>query len=187
MTLIYIFFSTEICSTNKKTTQHSLLRAPNKSNPSRCSFHTHTCLPQAFPGHTRARENSHGCFHKPTSSSSPTSKSHASPDPPGFSPLSEPRSWADGQLGDEPQARLNRSAARLWRGGGKEAGKPRAPHAGRTPPSGTPPPALCERAPGRSGPGQPAGPVRPPSRGLLPPRPPHKARGASPCGARGRG
>lgn len=93
-----------ICSNNKKQkhkTQRSLLMAPHKSNPSRRFFHAraHTCLPQAFPGHTRALENSHACFPKPASSSSPTSSSYASLDPPGFSPLYEPKRWADGQLG----------------------------------------------------------------------------------------
>lgn len=50
-------------------------------------------------------------------------------------------------------------------GGRKEARKPRSPCARRTPPSGTPPPALCERAPGRSHPRHPAGPVRLPPAG----------------------
>lgn len=95
--LIYIFLRSETVPITK--TQHSSLMAPNKSNPSRCLFHTHTCLPQACPGHTRALDNSHACFHKPTPSSSPTSNSHASLDPPSLSPLSESKSQADRQLG----------------------------------------------------------------------------------------
>lgn len=60
--------------------------APNEPKPGRCFFHTHTCLLQAFPGYTRAHELSHTCFHKPTPSSSSTSNSHTSLDPPA-SPL----------------------------------------------------------------------------------------------------
>lgn len=166
--------------------------APNKSNSRHCF--THTCLPQALPAYTGALENSHTCFRKPTPSSSPTSNSHTSLNPPASPPFPHPRAgWTDSWVSNPKRAETRRagrgppSAVTLRRVGGKEAGKPRAPCAERTPLFRHPSPCIVRAGPGRSGPKHPAGPVRPPAGGLLPLRPLHTAPGASPCGARARG
>lgn len=113
---------------------------PDLSNPR--PRHARRGAPAAR-GHTRPSSTPRSGFHTPSLPPHPLRH----PGAPGA-----PRPGDHGVRAGGPA-----SAAR---GGGGERGAPSP--ARRTPPSGTPPPALCERAPGRSRRGEPAG------RGRLP-------------------
>lgn len=112
--------------------------APNKSDPNRGFFHTHTCLPPACPGHTRAPENSHACFHKPTPSPSPTSNTRFSGSTRRLPPFPNPTAGrTDSAVSNTPRAGTRsgvgpqrREASRCGR---EEAGKPSAPTRGAHP------------------------------------------------------
>lgn len=119
---------------------------------------------------------------------------HQAYPPPHPSPVSEPKAWGRRRiaraLSPSPQAPRNKQVGPgqpCGGRGGKEAGKPRAQRplpARRTPPSGSPPPALCERAQAAGGPA-PAGPSSLPLVACSP-RGRHTKLGADPCGAQGR-